>query len=475
MGYALKVAILDLICNSPNLKELTLDCHSLSIKQALKNASPSLRKITIEDAAIFGNLGNIFKLLCDRERKWRQNENPLDDQHLLPTISDSSSCKTQSMTPDKKSQGQLEELRIGYDLALYNSATMAPFHEYYRNPASNTSPKSITSSMDWGLKLFKVCPNLKKINFGGITAYAFLHLDEVLETYMSQLESVILWGISILPVRRLDVVFRPETTSRSTELDISASSRFNTAIPAVLRSGPNLRQLLAMSVEVMAQDIAEFDWVCQGLECLALCIFVPFKRSSYSRIFNEDQLSSQVNTNLEIKIYQQLGRLIRLCELKLEGPTSSFSDVREAGGRYHMRLSVFSGLIYLEPLKNSLEVLDLSKLNSKIDRSRETIWIARQWIYHRHPEQHSRLNIDHRLDGTQLQDLCDEINALDKCSPAPRLRELCIPSETRVNDKVRRAGPGLQWLSSICPTLRSRNQTGYGVCGANSIRTEADD
>ncbi|KAF9580165.1 hypothetical protein BGW38_003300 [Lunasporangiospora selenospora] len=410
-------------------------------------------------------------------------------QPAQPAQSESALMNTDPLLMILQRCPRLEEFQCGTNFfAQYDAQAMGDFYKAYSKEML-FSQRLITPTREWIRCLFKVCPNLKKINLGGSTNLKFDHLDEVLGAHMDQLESIILWGVEMTSTKPLSTVFKPELIHRLTVLNISGSVGFSDAIPVVLKSASNLKCLLAMSVLVRADDITGFDWSCLGLEELALNILVPLKApssggtegledpptaqssdesnstqsqanthegsleqdgSDANRLDDSPDLPETIshNVKLQIEVCRQLGRLTSLREFRLEGPSTPNPWGHWVRENICMQLSMETGLPYLEPLKNSLQILDVSLLFNQLGGSQEVEWIARHWIHHRHPELHSRLSVNCYL----TNGLQKEIRNLSAFSPMPKLTKLIGISHSNIRNARYQFLMNLDWLRNVCPS-----------------------
>ncbi|KAF9579984.1 hypothetical protein BGW38_003539, partial [Lunasporangiospora selenospora] len=332
---AIENAVCDLLRNSPVLSEL---CFGNPIpeefgplfEKVMEQAGPQLRKVRLR-GNIYENLGYLIKILCQREQKRLSTQAlalldkdvqvacPLEEivfSYRVGLFSDLEegfdSASVQGQLPIKSLAlehsyvhepefefeddtwesddtllkilqrcPQLKELRMGSEfLARYNPCTDGDFlnaFEHYMNPLFDYyNVFSISDGFVDGM--LDACPKLTKLDIGGFGQFQQHQIERVISHYISQLESLRAWGLEYSLHLSSQQVFLDHNVLNLTELDISASNGLVHAIPIVLQSSPKLKLLLARSVRVYITELIGFDWICTGLEVLALRIIIP---SSY--------------------------------------------------------------------------------------------------------------------------------------------------------------------------------------------------
>ncbi|KAF9585937.1 hypothetical protein BGW38_010880 [Lunasporangiospora selenospora] len=409
----------------------------------------------------------------------------------------------------------LEELNFGTSfLSTYDSFTDGDFSEALTKHVNQMSDFYDTPKLDddFATELIKACPNLQKLDIGGNEFLTIDHVDELLSNYMHQLASLSVWGIGLIDEESFGLELQPDIFYNLTELDLSGSLEQKHLIYLALKSARNLKRLWALSIPLEASTIVGYDWACTELESLALHIAIPLDPSSsesvpendnqdtdhcplveqyndpygimdediYTSSSAEDDKDSKPdadqdnhmcrsyfgprfrkrfqhqrsssNTPIQIEVCKQLAKLTHLRELKLEGPSQgglwdSESEVE------CMKLTMETGLPYLEPLKRTLEKLDVCQLEEQISGRRETEWIARHFYHHRHPQLHPRLKVFTRTDPIQREAFRDELVDVYKKSPMPSLRELRGISLSGEHGHYSELHMNAEWLQTVCPTL----------------------
>ncbi|KAF9296053.1 hypothetical protein BGZ88_000839 [Linnemannia elongata] len=136
--------------------------------------------------------------------------------------------------------------------------------------------------------MIKACPKLTEID---LSHHRELHPEDwdlLLQHYAPQLESLAAWNVDQLQPQELIRLVPPSPalvnqfgghTSQKwvglQELDISANGSLAPAIHMFLRYVPTLRRFKALGVPVEANQLLGFDWVCTGMETLAIHILIP--------------------------------------------------------------------------------------------------------------------------------------------------------------------------------------------------------
>lgn len=150
------------------------------------------------------------------------------------------------------------------------------------------------------LTMIKACPKLTEID---LSHHRELHPEDwdlLLRHYAPQLESLSAWNVDQLRPQELMRLVPPSPTFVEfgvhppqkwiglQALDISANSSLAPAIHMFFRLVPTLRHFKALSVPVTANQLLGFDWVCTGLETLAIHILIPREAWPESEIWRWD-------------------------------------------------------------------------------------------------------------------------------------------------------------------------------------------
>ncbi|KAG0276311.1 hypothetical protein BGZ95_007704 [Linnemannia exigua] len=137
-------------------------------------------------------------------------------------------------------------------------------------------------------EIIKACPNLTEID---LSHHRELHTDDwdiLLQHYAPQLESLSAWSVHHLQPPDLVRLVPPSPTLVQRfgghpsqnwvglqSLDISANNSLAPAIHMFFKYVPTLRHFKALGVAVEANQLLGYDWVCTGMETLAINILVP--------------------------------------------------------------------------------------------------------------------------------------------------------------------------------------------------------
>lgn len=136
--------------------------------------------------------------------------------------------------------------------------------------------------------MIKACPKLTEID---LSHHRELHPEDwdlLLQHYAPQLESLAAWNVDQLRPQELIRLVPPSPTLIShfgghlsqkwvglQELDIGANGSLAPAIHMFLKYVPTLRHFKALGVPVEANQLLGFEWVCTGMETLAIYILIP--------------------------------------------------------------------------------------------------------------------------------------------------------------------------------------------------------
>ncbi|KAG0289835.1 hypothetical protein BGZ96_006671 [Linnemannia gamsii] len=170
----------------------------------------------------------------------------------------------------------------------------------------------------------------------------------------------------------------------------------------------------------------------------------------------KDRRNKEYNVQVQQQLCEQLGRLVKLRELTLEGRRYT-SRCTKVGYKKRLlfdslHLTLETGLDYLRPLQASLEKLVVYQLDERLSGGAEVEWIAKNWVHHADPvwqhtfdtwDRQSYLDIPDKEDGNRAQ------------YPWPKFRQL-IGVDTRQRKGLNEASAAgnIAWLEYYCPELR---------------------
>ncbi|KAF9156243.1 hypothetical protein BG015_006646 [Linnemannia schmuckeri] len=136
--------------------------------------------------------------------------------------------------------------------------------------------------------MIKACPKLTEID---LSHHRELHPEDwdiLLQHYAPQLESLSAWSVDQMQPQELMRLVPPSPALIDQfgghpsqkwvglqRLDISANSVLAPAIHMFLKYVPTLRHFKALGVPVEANQLLGFDWVCTGMETLAIHVLIP--------------------------------------------------------------------------------------------------------------------------------------------------------------------------------------------------------
>ncbi|KAF9537337.1 hypothetical protein EC957_008411 [Mortierella hygrophila] len=168
------------------------------------------------------------------------------------------------------------------------------------------------------------------------------------------------------------------------------------------------------------------------------------------------------STQVQRQICQQLGRLVQLRELTLEGYKSDCDDKDEMFIDC-LHLTLATGLDYLRPLRKNLKKLVVYQLDEELSGRAEVEWIAQNWVnYANGPWQEGYRNWK-AAKGKPVQSPLEVIQEMpwgpseDPLLPAAAFKELIGISvwgkEEGGARSENRANGNLAWLERQCPKL----------------------
>ncbi|KAK3828003.1 MAG: hypothetical protein J3Q66DRAFT_363186 [Benniella sp.] len=366
-------------------------------------------------------------------------------------------------------------------------------------------------------EMYEHCPQLREIELGMFYQLRERHWVEMMVKYGPQLESLSIWG-NVLAFgwdAFMSLIGYPDSCPTSgrhhilTRLNINGMDHLDWCAWMAFYQLPSLKEFRARDVPFSAQKLINEDgWICNGLEVLEILVWVPRQmRQSDTLASNEgassreekgdikyegqyqdqkededDQRSvksgskrqrkkfykmaprkkekkfSDDHKRTQIKVCEQLGRLTRLRELRIEGKGDAESLVGDWGC---LELTLETGLDRLAPLQQSLEKLIVSGLDEGLGGRKEVEWIARNWVHYNNSrwleQQHlppmasdaqptsssqsARGPEESRMGSTRPDDG-------DSLIPIPRFKALIGISENAEN-----AASNIMWLKEQCPTL----------------------
>ncbi|KAF9156242.1 hypothetical protein BG015_006645 [Linnemannia schmuckeri] len=168
-----------------------------------------------------------------------------------------------------------------------------------------------------------------------------------------------------------------------------------------------------------------------------------------------DRRNKEYNTQVQQQLCQQLGRLVKLRELTLEG-----RQYTGRTGRWCKKSVIFdclhltleTGLDYLRPLQANLEKLVVYQLGERLSGGAEVEWIAKNWVHHADPVWQHTFDTWGRQSYLEIPE--EEEGGSRVLYPSSKFRQL-IGVHTRKwkgLDAVSAAG-NIAWLEYYCPEL----------------------
>ncbi|KAG0315744.1 hypothetical protein BGZ99_007274 [Dissophora globulifera] len=261
----------------------------------------------------------------------------------------------------------LTHLRVSYDITLAEQPGPVGFTRMVRTlyPRHHITEWSQASN-DFTGKFKDLVPLLKNIDFGMRPHFHQRTWGLLMETYRLQLEALSVWSalgfdayvLTSLVGHPLGHPHRLNQPHRLTKLDINGLEATAKSAWLVFQQIPTLIDFSARDVPLNASQLVGYDWVCTGLQSLAIYVAIPkepamgettwtwidenleweawYKTSSaVATLDRKDQQKMQTSkqdqskpaqqqrhdysTRLQIQVCEQLGRLTDLRKLILEG------------------------------------------------------------------------------------------------------------------------------------------------------------
>ncbi|KAF9121254.1 hypothetical protein BGW39_010670 [Mortierella sp. 14UC] len=160
--------------------------------------------------------------------------------------------------------------------------------------------------------------------------------------------------------------------------------------------------------------------------------------------------NTEYNTQVQQQLCQQLGRLVKLRELTLEGERYYEGEYKKRLEFDSLHLSLETGLNYLRPLQANLEKLVVYRLDERLSGGAEVEWIAKNWVHHTDPVwQHTFETWDRQ----SYLDIPDEGVNRVTC-PSSKFRQLIgVHLREQVGLTKANAAGNIAWLEYYCPQL----------------------
>lgn len=174
------------------------------------------------------------------------------------------------------------------------------------------------------------------------------------------------------------------------------------------------------------------------------------------------EATTTYSTQVQRQICQQLGRLVKLRELTLEGYQTNHND-KDDMFIDCLHLTLATGLDYLRPLRKNLKKLVVYQLDEELCGRAEMEWIAQNWVnYANGPWQEGYRNWK-AAKGKPVQSPLEMIQEMpwgpskDPLLPAAVFKELIgvgvWGKEQEGSRSESRANGNLAWLKRQCPEL----------------------
>ncbi|KAG0314123.1 hypothetical protein BGZ99_008357 [Dissophora globulifera] len=313
----------------------------------------------------------------------------------------------------------LTHLRVSYGITLTSQPSPFGFTQTVRTlyPHHHDAAWSNVSD-DYISKFAKLVPELSNIDFGMRPHFDQTAWKRLMLRYRWQLKALSVWSALEFDAHVLTLLIgppqgHPDRVKRPhllTKLDINGLDATAKSAWLVIQQIPTLLDFSARDVPLDASRLVGYGWVCTSLQTLAIHVAIPKKpaeeetawtwdesrrkwRENYEISCDVTPLDEQdqqhdYSTRLQIQVCEQLGLLINLRKLILEGSGAlddGGDDDLMPPGHESMKLTLKTGLDRLAPLKRRLETLIVYQLDEKLCGQKELQWIARNWVHHNNP------------------------------------------------------------------------------------------
>ncbi|KAG0315745.1 hypothetical protein BGZ99_007275 [Dissophora globulifera] len=380
----------------------------------------------------------------------------------------------------------LTHLRVSYDITPASQPGPVGFSRMVQTlyPGHHTDTWGHVSD-DFVLTFKELTPRLKNLDFGMRPHFHHRAWDRLMLRCGWRLETLSVWSALGFDAYALNLLVghpqghphRLEFPHQLTRLDINGLDATAKSAWLVFQQIPSLKDFSARDVPLDASRLVGYDWVCTGLQSLAIYVAVPKEPAKEGKTWTwieknleweetceiplavasvngqgqqkmqavkQDQIKPaqqqqqqqqrrhDYSTRLQIQVCEQLGRLTDLRKLILEGGGARVDggDGVMPAGYESMKLTLETGLDRLAPLKRRLETLIVYQLEEQLCGRKEMEWIARYWVHHNNPhwlQTHTpgaQQHMTSRSRSTLITDECNSSPAASYIVPAPTFEAL---------------------------------------------------
>ncbi|KAG0308844.1 hypothetical protein BGZ98_006625, partial [Dissophora globulifera] len=178
----------------------------------------------------------------------------------------------------------LTHLRVSYDVTLALKPGPVGFKRMVRilYPRHHTTEWSRVP-FDYMFKFSKLVPRLNNIDFGMRPHFDQVAWQQLILRYRWRLKALSVWSALEFDAHVLTLLIGPpqghpdrvKRPHRLTKLDINGLDKTAKSAWLVFQQIPTLLDFSARDVPLDASRLVEYDWVCTGLQTLAIYVAVP--------------------------------------------------------------------------------------------------------------------------------------------------------------------------------------------------------
>ncbi|KAK3833089.1 MAG: hypothetical protein JOS17DRAFT_741489, partial [Linnemannia elongata] len=249
--------------------------------------------------------------------------------------------------------------------------------------------------------------------------------------------------------------YEDEDAESEDEFDYSMELLRRQESTAAFKAREKRKDRIWSSTDITSEDEAFLRW-CQQQESLdeqAHDEAIAEWRVQNKRVKAEkDRKNKEYNTQVQQQLCQQLGRLVKLKELTLEGCQYTGGEYKKHVIFGSLHLTLETGLDYLRPLQGNLEKLVVYRLREGLSGGAEVEWIAKNWVHHANPVWQHTFDTWDRQSYLEIPDEDEGGNRARY--PLSKFRQLIgVHTRKREGLDAASAAGNIAWLEYYCPEL----------------------